>query len=86
MNMLRRIVGFYVEGFRSMTVGRSLWALILVKLAFMFLVMKLFFFPTSCSATIPTTTHAPTPCARPSSTAARHRQTNTTKHFTICKT
>ncbi len=45
MNMLRRIVGFYVEGFRSMTVGRSLWALILVKLAFMFLVMKLFFFP-----------------------------------------
>lgn len=45
MNLLRRIVGFYVEGFRSMTVGRHLWALILVKLAFIFLVMKLFFFP-----------------------------------------
>lgn len=35
----------YVDGFRSMTVGRKLWALILIKLAIMFLVFKLFFFP-----------------------------------------
>ena len=35
----------YVDGFRSMTVGRKLWALILIKLAIMFLVLKLFFFP-----------------------------------------
>lgn len=36
---------FYLEGFRQMTVGRKLWALIIVKLIFIFLVLKLFFFP-----------------------------------------
>lgn len=35
----------YVDGFRSMTVGRRLWAIILIKLAIIFLVFKLFFFP-----------------------------------------
>ncbi len=35
----------YYDGFRSMTVGRKLWALIIVKLAIIFLVLKLFFFP-----------------------------------------
>ena len=35
----------YVDGFRSMTVGRKLWAIILIKLAIMFLVFRLFFFP-----------------------------------------
>ncbi len=42
---IKNIYVFYCEGFRSMTVGRYLWALILVKLAIMFLVFKLFFFP-----------------------------------------
>ena len=36
---------FYAEGFRGMTVGRKLSALILVKLVLFFLVLKLFFFP-----------------------------------------
>lgn len=40
-----RIVRFYIDGFRSMTVGRKLWALIIIKLIFIFLIMKLFFFP-----------------------------------------
>ena len=40
-----RIVRFYVEGFRSMTLGRTLWAVILLKLFIMFAVLKLFFFP-----------------------------------------
>ena len=40
-----RILRFYIDGFRSMTVGRKLWALIIIKLIFIFLVMKLFFFP-----------------------------------------
>lgn len=39
------IFRFYLDGFRSMTVGRKLWALILIKLAVIFLVLKLFFFP-----------------------------------------
>lgn len=40
-----KIWRFYADGFRSMTVGRQLWALILVKVALLFLVFKLFFFP-----------------------------------------
>ena len=40
-----RVVDLYVDGFRSMTVGRTLWALILIKLAIFFLIFKLFFFP-----------------------------------------
>lgn len=35
----------YVDGFKSMTVGRKLWAVILIKLAIMFLVFRMFFFP-----------------------------------------
>lgn len=35
----------YVDGFRNMTVGRYLWAIILFKLLILFLVFKLFFFP-----------------------------------------
>ena len=46
-----RILRFYIEGFRSMTIGRKLWALIIIKLAFIFLIMKLFF-PTSSRATM----------------------------------
>ena len=45
MNALRKVIRFYVEGFREMTVGRTLWAVILVKLFIMFAVLKVFFFP-----------------------------------------
>lgn len=40
-----RIVRFYIDGFRSMTVGRKLWALIIIKLIILFAVFRLFFFP-----------------------------------------
>ena len=40
-----RVRDLYVDGFRNMTVGRYLWAIILVKLAILFLVFRLFFFP-----------------------------------------
>lgn len=40
-----RVRDLYVGGFREMTVGRRLWAIILIKLAIIFLVFKLFFFP-----------------------------------------
>lgn len=43
--ILGRIVRFYVEGFRSMTLGRILWGIILLKLFIMFAVLKAFFFP-----------------------------------------
>lgn len=42
---LRNIWLLYADGFRSMTVGRKLWALIIIKLAIFFLVFKLLFFP-----------------------------------------
>lgn len=42
--LLRRIVGMYVDGFRSMTVGKRLWLIILIKLFIIFFVLKLFFF------------------------------------------
>ncbi|MDE6100630.1 MAG: DUF4492 domain-containing protein [Paramuribaculum sp.] len=43
--LVGRIIRFYVEGFREMTLGRCLWALILIKLALLFLVFRIFFFP-----------------------------------------
>ena len=42
---LKRVWDLYYDGFRSMTVGKSLWVLILVKLFIMFASLKLFFFP-----------------------------------------
>lgn len=40
-----RIVRFYADGFRSMTLGRTLWCIILIKLFIMFAVLRVFFFP-----------------------------------------
>ncbi|HIZ33722.1 MAG TPA: DUF4492 domain-containing protein [Candidatus Bacteroides merdigallinarum] len=36
---------FYRDGFRAMTWGRVLWAIILLKLFIMFVILRLFFFP-----------------------------------------
>ena len=44
-NVLLRVVRFYVEGFRAMTLGKTLWAIILIKLFIMFFILRLFFFP-----------------------------------------
>ncbi|GAP42832.1 hypothetical protein TBC1_11972 [Lentimicrobium saccharophilum] len=44
-NIILRIFTFYYEGFKSMTVGRTLWAIILIKLFVMFVILKIFFFP-----------------------------------------
>ena len=35
----------YYDGFRNMTLGRTLWLIILVKLFVMFFVLRMFFFP-----------------------------------------
>ena len=45
MNLLYRVFMFYVDGFRSMTVGRTLWFIIIVKLFIMFAILRPFFFP-----------------------------------------
>lgn len=44
-NFLYRAYDLYADGFRHMTLGRTLWAIILLKLIVIFLVLKLFFFP-----------------------------------------
>ena len=53
METLRKVIRFYVEGFREMTVGRTLWAIILIKLFILFAVLKVFFFPTCSRAKAP---------------------------------
>ena len=40
-----RIWRFYLEGFREMQLGKTLWLIILIKLFIMFFILKLFFFP-----------------------------------------
>lgn len=42
--LLSRIFHLYYDGFRTMTLGKTLWAVILIKLAIIFLVLKLFSF------------------------------------------
>lgn len=44
-NALLSVWNFYIEGFRSMTLGRTLWLIILIKLFIMFAILKVFFFP-----------------------------------------
>ncbi|MDR0364686.1 MAG: DUF4492 domain-containing protein [Bacteroidales bacterium] len=39
-----RIFRFYYEGFASMQLGKTLWAIILIKLFIMFVVFRIFFF------------------------------------------
>ena len=40
-----KIYRFYADGFKRMTVGKTLWKIIIIKLIVMFGVLKLFFFP-----------------------------------------
>jgi hypothetical protein len=44
-SFLYRVYDLYADGFRSMRLGRTLWAIILIKLFIIFVVLKLFFFP-----------------------------------------
>ena len=43
-NIFVRVFLFYFEGFKSMTVGKKLWTIIIIKLFIMFVILKLFFF------------------------------------------
>ena len=45
MSLPKRISAFYIDGFRSMVLGRTLWKIIFLKLFIMFAVLKIFFFP-----------------------------------------
>ena len=42
---LYRAFDLYYDGFRHMRLGKTLWAIILIKLFIMFAILKVFFFP-----------------------------------------
>ena len=44
-SFLYRAYDLYADGFRHMRLGKTLWAIILIKLFIIFVVLKLFFFP-----------------------------------------
>lgn len=44
-NIIRRVFDLYHDGFRSMTLGRTLWTIIIIKLVIIFVILKVFFFP-----------------------------------------
>lgn len=41
----RKVWSLYYDGFRTMTIGKTLWTIILIKLFIFFVVIKLIFFP-----------------------------------------
>jgi hypothetical protein len=45
LSQVGRIYRFYINGFQRMTIGKTLWKIIFIKLFIMFAVLKLFFFP-----------------------------------------
>ena len=44
-SFLYKAFDLYYDGFRNMTLGKTLWAVILIKLFIMFAILKVFFFP-----------------------------------------
>ena len=44
-NFLKRVLCFYIEGFRHMSGwGRKVWVIIIIKLFIMFAILRIFFF------------------------------------------
>ncbi|GAX88385.1 conserved hypothetical protein [Lebetimonas natsushimae] len=45
--MFKRILFFYIDGFKNLSdLGKKLWVIIIIKLVVIFVVLKVFFFPT----------------------------------------
>ncbi|MCR5271210.1 MAG: DUF4492 domain-containing protein [Prevotella sp.] len=44
-SFIYRAFDLYYDGFRHMTLGKTLWIIILIKLFIIFLILKPFFFP-----------------------------------------
>ena len=42
---LYKVFDLYYDGFRHMKLGKTLWAIILIKLFVIFAILKVFFFP-----------------------------------------
>lgn len=44
-NFFYKVFDLYYEGFRNMTLGKTLWIIIIIKLFIIFAILKVFFFP-----------------------------------------
>jgi len=55
MNIVSSIIRFYADGFRRMTLGKTLWAIILVKLFVLFAIVKVFLLPDRLNSVCDTT-------------------------------
>ncbi|HCT29791.1 MAG TPA: DUF4492 domain-containing protein [Bacteroidales bacterium] len=44
-NIFYKVFHFYYDGFKNMTIGKTLWLIIIIKLFIMFFILKIFFFP-----------------------------------------
>lgn len=44
-NWLQRVYYFYFDGFRAMTLGRTLWLIIAIKVIVFFVILRFIFFP-----------------------------------------
>lgn len=47
IKILKNITSFYIDGFKNMTLGRTLWAVIIIKLIIMFGLLKIFIYDSS---------------------------------------
>ncbi len=45
MNIIKKILSFYKEGFTSMRLGRRLWLIIAIKFIILFGIIKWLYFP-----------------------------------------
>lgn len=43
--ILYKVYDLYADGFRHMTIGKTLWLIVIVKLLIIFVILKIFFFP-----------------------------------------
>ena len=44
-NWFKTVFNFYRDGFRSMTVGKTLWVIIFIKIFIFFVILRFIFFP-----------------------------------------
>ena len=45
--MFKRVLFFYIDGFKNLSdLGKKVWVIIIIKLVVIFVVLKVFFFPT----------------------------------------
>ncbi|MDY6121168.1 MAG: DUF4492 domain-containing protein [Campylobacter sputorum] len=42
--LIQKIIKFYLDGFKSMRLGKTLWLVILIKLFVIIFILKIFFF------------------------------------------